>query len=296
MRIASAASNNLGQIFAGAILVALSCSVVAADEEQDVQLGFTVDSSTLDGDNAIRTMAQGIWKPANDLSVGAHFIREQSEICTDGGPCQSASVARWREDDRYAIGASIALPGLSFSVDYFDESVSARYDGDGLDFITLDTMSAADMWAWSSPSLGQAFSRSQGFDLGLVCEIDAGVVGNLALDFQISRVTDQGVLVDDQRYNTDPYTRAAMGLGWQRGDFSGNLTSRFSQSANLDERDTTYSALDIDFAWQTPWRGSLQVGARNVLGSSVSNEGGTTDANIDRFVGRVPYVRYYQDF
>lgn len=299
MRIASAASNIImRQCVSAALLTALACTTAVADDtdNKDVVVGFSVNSTQRDSDFAVTTRAQSIWQANSDVALGAHFVRERSEICADGRPCESPLVARWREDDRYAIGASLALPGLSFSFDYFNQSTNSAYDGDGLDFIALDTLSAAEMWAWSSPSLGQAFSRSQGFDLGLVCEIDAGAVGNLALDFQISRVTDQGVLIDDQLYNSDPYTKAAMGVGWQRGDFSGNLTSRFSQAANgLSDGEDSYSALDIDFAWQTPWRGSLQVGARNVL-STAPSENGSSDSNIDRFIGRVPYVRYYQDF
>ena len=85
-----------------------------------------------------------------------------------------------------------------------------------------------------------------------------------------------------------------MGLGWSRGSFSGNLVSRFSDVNNAESADTFYSSVDIDFAWRTPWQGSLSVGAKNLLGARP--EGQTSDVDFDRILGRVPYIRYHQDF
>lgn len=50
--------------------------------------------------------------------------------------------------------------------------------------------------------------------------------------------------------------------------------------------------LDVNFAWRTPWNGSVSVGAKNVLNTRNDD---ALETQIDDLLGRVPYVRYQQD-
>ena len=92
-----------------------------------------------------------------------------------------------------------------------------------------------------------------------------------------------------------PLNAAAFGVGWQKGTFRGDLTSRYLNVINGGDTEPGWTSFDVSFAWRTPWNASLSVGARNVLNNPAPASNGLSDAELENFFGRVPYVRYRQD-
>ena len=97
-------------------------------------------------------------------------------------------------------------------------------------------------------------------------------------------------------------SRGVTGLGWQRGDFSGQLNWNHIGTVTdaLGAMLSAWNTFDLQFSWATPWQGKLSVGARNI-----SNEDPPIDPaqlghpfykqHFHDVYGRIPYVRYEQD-
>ena len=88
--------------------------------------------------------------------------------------------------------------------------------------------------------------------------------------------------------------QAAVQIGLAYGPFSGGITGRTMRQPNGIE--PLWNGLDIGFAWRTPWRGELSIGAQNLIGrgSSGALPAPATPA-LDEATARTPYVRYTQD-
>jgi hypothetical protein len=90
--------------------------------------------------------------------------------------------------------------------------------------------------------------------------------------------------------------QAAVQVGLFRGPFSGGITGRVLRPAGgLEAPGALWGGLDIGFAWRTPWRGELSIGARNVVGGSREPLPAPAAPVIDEATARTPYVRYTQD-
>lgn len=87
--------------------------------------------------------------------------------------------------------------------------------------------------------------------------------------------------------------QAAVQLGLAYGAFSGGITGRAVRAPGAAE--PLWSGLDIGFAWRTPWRGELSIGAQNVTGRAASPLQGPAAPVLDEATARTPYVRYTQD-
>ena len=131
-------------------------------------------------------------------------------------------------------------------------------------------------------------------DVNLTCELATEAWGELELGLQFSRwqnADNAGFAGADGPTITEPGRAAALALGWRLGAFSGDVRGHYMEmlgSSPLAPRET----LDVNFAWRTPWNGSVSVGAKNVL--NTRNED-ALETQIDDLLGRVPYVRYQQD-
>jgi hypothetical protein len=108
--------------------------------------------------------------------------------------------------------------------------------------------------------------------------------------------------VGDGRWQMVPGTaplaldQAAVQVGLFRGPFSGGITGRVLRpTGNLEAPGNLWGGLDIGFAWRTPWRGELSIGARNVVGGSRQPLPAPAAPAIDEATARTPYVRYTQD-
>ena len=213
------------------------------------------------------------WSPVSNLVLNAGVSQAASGPCPAprDGDCAWTTVAEPVQQRGFSVGASWQpLDSLSVSVDYRDAANEQRavyLSGDGLG----------------------VFIDSQ--DLSLSCELDTESWGNLELGLQVSRWADG---LNEPTAGADPYTSAALGVGWRWGAFRGGVTGRSTQVLGADQ-DSQWNTLDLDFAWRTPWNASLSVGARNVLDQPAPNASGIDEPGMDDFLGRVPYVRYQQD-
>ena len=204
--------------------------------------------------------------------------------------CTSASTLL----DAYSVGA-IWAPSDRFSVslDYFSRPVL-------MDHSALSMPVAAKSFGRPSvslaPSWQNALATAEGLDVNMALALPSARLGQLALGFEVAKILPDG---DSVNLVPEPFTRAIMDLGWAAGDFRGSLVSRYLSDQSANSEVNSWTSLDLNLAWRMPWRGSLSVGARNVLDSQAPRIGGITSESFESgmgdSLGRVPYVRYQQD-
>ncbi len=238
------------------------------------------------------TQTQGIWRPLDSLSLRAGYQQADGSrllLCADNGSCAPVANAGAAESSlqSYALGASWQVGGgLNLNVDYI-----TRDDG-----LASSVSPVANPVWFNAYNSGLGLGSNEAMDISLTCDIDAGNWGDLELGVQISRLADFNYSLGATREES-PLNAAAFGLGWQKGTFRGDLTSRYLDVVNVNGGDQTagWTSFDVSFAWRTPWNASLSVGARNLLNNPAPVSNGLSDAELENFFGRVPYVRYRQD-
>ncbi|MEM1091445.1 MAG: TonB-dependent receptor [Pseudomonadota bacterium] len=229
---------------------------------------------------------QGIWRPVDSLSLRAGYQQTDGSrmlLCAEADNCAPAVSANASESSlqAYALGASWQVSrALNLNVDYFSSDSQ------------LPT-NITPVW-FSTAGSGLNLGSTEAVDISLTCDISAGNWGDLELGLQVSRLADFEYSLGAAQTET-PLNAAAFGLGWQKGTFRGDLTSRYLDVVNGSEQTAGWTSFDVSFAWRTPWNASLSVGARNVLNNPAPASNGLSDAELENFFGRVPYVRYRQD-
>ncbi|MFK7957854.1 MAG: hypothetical protein AB8B96_17275 [Lysobacterales bacterium] len=233
------------------------------------------------------TQTQGIWRPLDSLSLRAGYQEADGSrllLCADSGNCAPAAASISAEESSlqaYALGASWQVGrGLNLNVDYISQT-NALASGTRPAWLTLN-------------GTGLNLGSAEAVDISLTCDINAGDWGDLELGVQVSRLADFNYSLGASPQQT-PLNAAAFGVGWQKGTFRGDLTSRYLDVVNGAETAAGWTSFDVSFAWRTPWNASLSVGARNVLNNPAPASNGLSDAELENFFGRVPYVRYRQD-
>lgn len=197
---------------------------------------------------------------------------------------------------------------LSLSVEYSRTELKQLDNGelaaqDALTHGYADPGALAAALPAGAGSEGLAGER-EGLDLAVAYDLDAGLVGDLELSFQLSGVFERRRQADGEVHVSDSLEpvaqHAEVGFSWNRGSFRGSLTSRFVERLDGESDDPrSWATLDINIGWKTPWDGSVSVGAKNVLGQDSSmtenlGDNGTL-SRFDDVFGRIPYVRYEQD-
>jgi hypothetical protein len=153
----------------------------------------------------------------------------------------------------------------------------------------IATLPAAVLAGWDGPSLLAP--------MGLVDTRDASVAGLWRIA-PWGGVT-LGATVGETQWQVLPGTaplaldQAAVQLGLVYGPFSGGITGRALRPTQ--GLDGTWTGLDIGFAWRTPWRGELSVGAQNLIGRGNGALPAPAAPVLDEATARTPYVRYTQD-
>lgn len=153
----------------------------------------------------------------------------------------------------------------------------------------IATLPAAVLSGWDGPSLLAP--------MGLVDTRDTAVAGlwRIAPWGGVSL----GATLGETRWQVLPGTaplaleQAAVQLGLVYGPFSGGITGRALRPAQ--GADGSWTGLDIGFAWRTPWRGELSVGAQNLIGRGNPALPAPAAPVLDEATARTPYVRYTQD-
>ncbi len=248
----------------------------------------SLETSTSD-----ESIAFGVWKPTETIWVHAGFTNGNGkEVCGDSLEClRNLNYARNQiQHSRYLLGAQWrAFQNLQVGINY--QTSDSRFSDSGANFLSSLPQSS---------TLATARHQGQSVDLSLSCDINAGSWGDLEVGVQLSHVSGDfsGMysLQDNYSlYRSDPYAQAALGLGWQKGAFGLDLTSRYLDSLG-DQAESPYlTSFDINFAWRTPWNGSLSVGATNVLNTTNASDADLSEIAVEQQLGRMPYVRYRQD-
>ena len=101
-----------------------------------------------------------------------------------------------------------------------------------------------------------------------------------------------------------PDTRANFVLNWRMGDFSAGINGNYigdSQSLVSTARIPSWTTWNLQGSWNAPWNGRLTLGVRNIGDrapplSAQAFAHPFYDNEQYNFYGRVPYVRYEQNF
>ncbi len=149
-----------------------------------------------------------------------------------------------------------------------------------------------------------------GIQLGVSLHLSAGNLGDLALNADLARVLDyqlssplirqgfaSGSLVSGSLNAPTDLDIAKLQLDWSRGAFSGGVESVYQETPLLPgiSNGNDLTTFNVHFTWHTPWRGSLSVGATNLLDTSLNENDPAVGGDLDSIYGRIPYVRYKQD-
>ncbi|MGH8494754.1 MAG: TonB-dependent receptor domain-containing protein, partial [Gammaproteobacteria bacterium] len=215
------------------------------------------------------------------------------------------------------------LDDLSLSIDYFDIELD-----DQISTLPLQALLDAEAAMGSSPFVirdnrGEIFvilansqniagTQTKGYDVDVQYGFSLGAVGDFQSQLQVSKVIeylqDQGDGNGFRRLQGtfDPDLRAALSLGWSRGDFSaGVIGNHVTDTENNEPGDpgfthlASWTTFDVSVGWATPWNGEITLGARNVFdrdpptNTLIGNPNYTNQLH-DVF-GRVPFIRYEQN-
>ena len=96
--------------------------------------------------------------------------------------------------------------------------------------------------------------------------------------------------------------RGTFALNWALSDFGANVTVNYMSEATDESRGIeldSYTTVDLQVSYATPWNGQIAVGARNIFDEDppTSTQLGSPfySGSLHDVYGRVPYVRYSQD-
>ncbi len=146
---------------------------------------------------------------------------------------------------------------------------------------------------------------TEGFDVNLRGNWNFGDMGSLRVDAQGTYVgvyeTDAGANVAGD--NGLPRWRATLNTEYRIGDFAFAWVMNYIDDQN-DSLDNTgplpsWTTHDLQANWYTPWNGQVTVGVDNVANKDpVLDNGESRGFNFSLYdgYGRIPYVRYKQNF
>jgi len=212
------------------------------------------------------------WQPSNSFSLGVDYYNSSAQ-------------------NRAALSPPVVeLPGGTTGQ---SKSLSAKTLG----IATPGTRQAA--------LATQLDAVSRGVDLNLDVGGELGSLGALAVHLKVRKVLDRALGKDGKFIELMPgdgllpdTNGAEFGVDWSKGNFSGGVTSRYFDDLQNNDRQQTWMTLDMQFKWNTPWNGSLEIGARNLLGGDMrrlTDGDAKPSTELDRLLGRIPYVQYKQD-
>lgn len=194
------------------------------------------------------------------------------------------------------------LSGLSLGLGYRHQSATGTaadllFPG-ALDFLTP---------GWNGGLRMPGARSADGVDIDMAYGFNAGFIGQVEFELRLSHELNRSLsvegerLLDTRNWQSNPLSHASFGFNWNRGDFSGSLSSRYVDSIFLNGQPepASWTSLDINFAWRTPWDASLSVGAKNLLGNEPPmaelSPDGPLSPELNEAFSSIPYVRYEQD-
>lgn len=311
-------------LFAGLLLLAAASGMVrAGTADEATRVPFAVKAANADGGMPGDPLeaASGLnlmWHPKPGLDVHGEFralmplssrLREfgcdasaTAPGCGFGLSPALAGVAGNRGHEATIGGQWQPLEGLRLGMDLYSRQPAETSPGALLLPRVLDFIAPG----WED-SLSRGVQDGEAVDVSVAYGIDAGVVGELELQVELSHVLNQNLETVQPASGAlwglvgQPENQATVGFNWSRGDFSGSVSSHYTDGIMMNGQvhPAAWTTVDINFAWRTPWNASLSLGARNFLGKDhAAGELGidaSTPPELDSAFSRVPYVRYEQD-
>jgi len=255
----------------------------------------------------------GHWKRSDDTGQPAQIFCQRGTLSSDrylaedcrvvSGSASSQSPGLLHLDGRWMATSSI---NLGFGL-FRGESVTAPFSPEIRSSLPTPLRPSAIDHSGPIP-----LNLTEGMDVNMSLELEAGRVGDFLLDLQVARFRNTSQISYQQTQNwidtssgqwtgSRHYQNAAqLSLGWNRGDFSGGIIGQYRDPTRLSSIDyaanQAQSSFDIEFSWRAPWNASFAVGASNVLDQQpVEAPPEAMDDQGDSMFGRIPYVRYKQD-
>jgi len=221
-----------------------------------------------------------VWNPLDDLSVSVDYynIELDDEIAL---PAQQAILdGEFAQRQAGATGATV-------------NNVTRLANGN-IDFIDRRNSNSQSR-------------KTDGVDVEGQYSFALGNTGDYRFNVQWTHVNEYEVdFADGLGFRDpeafDPENRVQATLNWALGDFGANFTMNYIDDADYEALDaslSSYTTYDLQVFYNTPWNGTVTVGAKNLF-----DEDPPTSANIGSpfysnylydVYGRVPYVRYTQD-
>ncbi|MEN1727515.1 MAG: TonB-dependent receptor [Pseudomonadota bacterium] len=148
--------------------------------------------------------------------------------------------------------------------------------------------------------------ETQGVDINLRTNFDLGEWGRINNELQAG-YTDEFITDDGNNVAGDanlPEWRAVLSNTWSYGDFTfaWNMNYIGDQDTSLADPDVglgSWITHDLQLNYFTPWDGRITIGATNIADKDpILDEGEGRGFNFSLYngYGRVPYIRYQQNF
>mgnify|MGYP001082652107 CR=1 FL=1 len=209
-------------------------------------------------------------------------------------------------------GQWLAAPGLQLGLGAFTGQqpiMSSTTDPFGSAAASLPTRPIA--------ALNDVVDQVDGVSMNLSFGLQAGRIGDLILDLELSRyrrspesfALRSGLFDAPAELGVNPLntmesqyqTAGQLGLGWRRNQFSADLVGQYQELPywfGSEVGGEGFNSFDIEFSWRAPVNTSISVGISNVLDSRPEAANSVDQAmhdSIDSIYGRIPYVRFKHD-
>jgi hypothetical protein len=177
-------------------------------------------------------------------------------------------------NSRWAVSGSYVTDGFDFGLSFRQRWLSGVQPNLGT--------SLAPQTRWSAETPGAMHWQQR--NIGFLGALETGW-GRFGLGLDVAQVEHGAQRID----------QGAISLSWLQGAFGGVVTGQVAGSA--EAREQGWGGLDLGLFWRTPWRGTVAVGAKNLISTGPAPKlpmPSDKAAALDRFE-RMPYVRYEQD-
>ncbi|RME26486.1 MAG: TonB-dependent receptor, partial [Candidatus Zixiibacteriota bacterium] len=253
---------------------------------------FIGGNPDLDAETSKGYTAGVVYAPTQDLSFSLSYYN----IELDGGIAQPSLQGILDNDNRIRRAGGAGDPrvhrnnngGISF-VDRFAANL-ATFETDGIDFEARYKLDAGNLGAFDFL-----------FETSWVLSFDSIDENGAAADVGVGEFFADGT--------AQPEYRSSMLVQWSMGDIGAAMQVNYvpamdhvnTSTGQIDDTLDSWTTVNLQFTYSTPWNGKVIVGARNIANEDPPVNTTTLDSpfyasSIHDIWGRVPYLRYEQSF